>query len=253
MLQKNKKITLRRLSRLYLYFYLSLPSLIFLIIAFIFVVFIFLLNAQLNCSELNYLLNKEEIIQSYFQENFFVTSIINVIVVIVVASLEITSATNNFDFIFIPRCSKVKILFSKLIALLKIIVTFLIMEFLFLVTIPSIFYPDYLFEIQQLSLLLCFVLQAIFFLIISLILIVRFESIIASLVVFIFCIGIKMFYDTGTITQQNLVDYFCPQYIYDASLNICKFKYGFYYVGSLCNIVFFILVYVYQKKRYKNL
>ena len=158
---KKRKKQLLSLTSLYLCLVSSKITLIIFIIGFILSGLFLTFIANPMMDNMVYLSNYNDIHNSYFNQSLFIIELFNSILLIaIIITLSINS--NSFDSLFISYVKRNKIILSKLITLIIIILVIITFDSLILFSIPLILYQNYSLSIESLKIFLFLFLSLLF-------------------------------------------------------------------------------------------
>lgn len=158
---KKRENSLLSLTSLYLCLISSKITLIIFIIGFILsgLFLVFIANPMMD--NMVYLASFNDIHTKYFNQSIFIIELFNSILLIaIIITLSINS--NSFDSLFISYVKRNKIILSKLLALITIILVIIIFDSLILFSIPLILYQNYSLSIESLKLILFLFISLLF-------------------------------------------------------------------------------------------
>lgn len=150
MKEKRRKSSL---IMLYLSFHLNKVFCIIFVLIFIIWSMILLLNTGFPLSQIEYLKNFDAIHQYYFEQSLFFLQILNGVIVGFLIGLDGTTST-GFDQAFVCYTSRPKVLFSKMVSKIILLLLILSLEVILLYMFGTIFFSLYSFQLKNLILIL---------------------------------------------------------------------------------------------------
>lgn len=242
---KNRRI----LADIYCSFYLNRLSIGIIIVFLLLMTICFMSSVSFGISEKSYLLYKDNIINSYFNESFFAISLVNGVFAIFIGSLEFTSGVGRFDVLFIASQKRNSIYNAKILAHTLVLVLFYVIEFLLLFLIPTICYEDFSFKIQYLFILSNLVLNGIFIYFFAFIMANLLNNNFSMLLCLVIFFVMKLLCESDDDSIKQICGMLFPMITIDVNL-----KSGFYfsslYVINLCVVEYILSGYLFRKKNY---
>lgn len=149
-----------QVSNLYLRIYLSLKNFLILIVTIIIIAAVSYYNLGLGFDTSEFMFIKDDYIQNYLESSSSFLMILNCVIIPTLFLSELKEEVNTMNYILIPRVSKLKLNFAKLLTALMITVYYCILEMLIVGIVPLIWYPSFVLELTFLKIALFIILYS---------------------------------------------------------------------------------------------
>lgn len=202
-----------QVSDLYLRIYLSLKNFLILIVTIIIIAAVSYYNLGLGFDTSEFMFIKDDYIQNYLESSSSFLMILNCVIIPTLFLSELKEEVNTMNYILIPRVSKLKLNFAKLLTALMITVYYCILEMLIVGIVPLIWYPSFVLELTFLKIALFIILYSCFNVLLLLVMTKLFRSFVVvsiPLIVYLILsfikdnIKIRKYFPILVISSQSL-------------------------------------------------
>lgn len=202
-----------QVSNLYLRIYLSLKNFLILIVTIIIIAAVSYYNLGLGFDTSEFMFIKDDYIQNYLESSSSFLMILNCVIIPTLFLSELKEEVNTMNYILIPRVSKLKLNFAKLLTALMITVYYCILEMLIVGIVPLIWYPSFVLELTFLKIVLFIILYSCFNVLLLLVMTKLFRSFVVvsiPLIVYLILsfikdnIKIRKYFPILVISSQSL-------------------------------------------------
>lgn len=202
-----------QVSNLYLRIYLSLKNFLILIVNIIIIAAVSYYNLGLGFDTSEFMFIKDDYIQNYLESSSSFLMILNCVIIPTLFLSELKEEVNTMNYILIPRVSKLKLNFAKLLTALMITVYYCILEMLIVGIVPLIWYPSFVLELTFLKIVLFIILYSCFNVLLLLVMTKLFRSFVVvsiPLIVYLILsfikdnIKIRKYFPILVISSQSL-------------------------------------------------
>lgn len=202
-----------QVSDLYLRIYLSLKNFLILIVTIIIIAAVSYYNLGLGFDTSEFMFIKDDYIQNYLESSSSFLMILNCVIIPTLFLSELKEEVNTMNYILIPRVSKLKLNFAKLLTALMITVYYCILEMLIVGIVPLIWYPSFVLELTFLKIALFIILYSCFNVLLLLVMTKLFRSFVVvsiPLIVYLILsfikdnIKIRRYFPILVISSQSL-------------------------------------------------
>lgn len=202
-----------QVTDLYLRIYLSLKNFLILIVTIIIIAAVSYYNLGLGFDTSEFMFIKDDYIQNYLESSSSFLMILNCVIIPTLFLSELKEEVNTMNYILIPRVSKLKLNFAKLLTALMITVYYCILEMLIVGIVPLIWYPSFVLELTFLKIALFIILYSCFNVLLLLVMTKLFRSFVVvsiPLIVYLILsfikdnIKIRKYFPILVISSQSL-------------------------------------------------
>lgn len=202
-----------QVSNLYLRIYLSLKNFLILIVTIIIIAAVSYYNLGLGFDTSEFMFIKDDYIQNYLESSSSFLMILNCVIIPTLFLSELKEEVNTMNYILIPRVSKLKLNFAKLLTALMITVYYCILEMLIVGIVSLIWYPSFVLELTFLKIVLFIILYSCFNVLLLLVMTKLFRSFVVvsiPLIVYLILsfikdnIKIRKYFPILVISSQSL-------------------------------------------------
>lgn len=244
----RKRFEVIRLIKLYLAYHMNFLTFIILGIMLILWSVVLFLNAGIPLEMEDYLRNYKMYHFNYFDQSLYVLQILDAFIISFLIGTEVHSFS-TFDSMFVANVNRLKVIIAKLISNFLLFIGIQTFQILLLYLIPTIFYPNYLFELKALMLILFFPISFLILFIAGELILVLFHSYFVSILIFILYLVIIISKKIENISK--IVVTFIPNVTYKGE-NIYQLQGNLFVTLSLSLLLVIGISLLFQKKDLKN-
>lgn len=206
------------------------------------------LNAGIPLEMEDYLRNYKMYHFNYFDQSLYVLQILDAFIISFLIGTEVHSFS-TYDSMFVANVNRLKVIIAKLISNFLLFIGIQTFQILLLYLIPTIFYPNYLFEIKALMLILYFPISFLILFIAGELILVLFHSYFVSILIFI--LYLVIFISKKIENISKIVVTFIPNVTYEGE-NIYQLQGNLLITLSLSLLLVIGIFLLFQKKDLKN-
>ncbi len=236
---------MRKIIYLYNNFHLNKISISFMIISSFLILYSIYSSIELNLNSIDDLRNYEGIKQIFINDTYTILELIISMFVVILSFMELYNNSHLFDVILIAKNKKYKVLFSKIISYLMIIVTYVTIVIFLSMMIAIIEFEDNTLFFDMLKIYGYTLMISIFTLFISLILLNVFRNYFASFVLLLGIILKRVILEMNSYNISKFIPY----------LNINKnISISISYIQIILYTIILttLSIYIYKKKDIKT-
>ncbi len=239
----NKIKELLRLIKLYLAYHMNKITFIILAVVLFIWCLVLIINANIPLEMDNYVISSNLYHNNYLEQSIFFLTIINGVFVSFLVGIELSSFS-LFDPMFVAYTKRSKIVFSKIFVNFLILFIITSFQILLLFLIGVVVFPNYTFNLSDLSLIFQILLPLIELLLIGEVLSVILNSYFISILIFI--IHILTVIISKVEKLGNILSLIMPQIKLNKGQSVLIFDPLIYI--SLCIFLFICINLIFQKK-----